>query len=331
MTPIRSVMLFDTTVDAGTFARSCVDWGVDTPCLHPGLLENEQMARALDRHGLRSWLNLPVFCDPKYLESHPEAYAITNRGRRAAQDWLHFVCPCRDDYLERALEVWRTHVTRLSPAVVSLDFIRHFLFWERVALDGSAASIEDGCYCSVCLSRFEKACGELVDRREPATHIHRHLWQAWSEWKCRRILEVAERICVELRALAPGAALAVQTLPWREAELDGAIRNRAGQDVPALARYADIVAPMAFTQMLGQTASWKVQLLAHVRASTGKPVCFYVQAEALHRAGAITAAHLDAELALAQSANPAAIIVLQYEQLAAQPDKALVLRRHFRA
>jgi hypothetical protein len=331
MTPIRSLMVFDTEIDADAFARSCTEWGIDTPCLHPDFLEDERMARALDGQGLRSWLNIPVFCAPKYLESHPDAYAVTNLGRRAAQDWLHFVCPSHDDYLDGAIEVLRRHLGQLSPAVVSLDFLRHFVFWETVALDGPSAGIEDGCYCAVCLSRFETACGELVDREDPAAHIHRYLVQPWTDWKCRRILEVAERIVSEIRALAPGVALAVQTLPWRETDLDGAIRRRAGQDVPRLARYADWVAPMAFTAMLGQTASWKEQLLAHVRTSTGKPVCFYVQAEALHRAGTITVEQFDAELTHARNGGHAAIVVLQYEHLVARPEKAAVLRKHFRS
>jgi hypothetical protein len=296
MPPIRSLMVFDSEIDVNAFARSCREWGIDTPCLHPDLLDDGRMARALDRQGLRSWLNIPVFCDPKYLESHPDSYAVTNLGRPAARDWLHFVCPSRDDYLDGAIEALRRHLAQLSPAVVSLDFLRHFVFWEEVALDGPSAGIEDGCYCALCLSRFEKACGAIIDRKDPAAHIHRHLMQPWAAWKCRRILEVAERIFGEIRALAPDVALAVQTVPWRETDLDGAIRSRAGQDVPGLARHVDWVAPMAFTQMLGQTASWKEQLLAHVRASTGKLVCFYVQAEALYRAGTITLEHFDAEL-----------------------------------
>ncbi|MBB3138801.1 hypothetical protein FHS26_006580 [Rhizobium pisi] len=332
MTQIRSLMVFDTAIDAGDFARSCLEWGIDTPCLHPGFLEDGRMVRALESEGLRSWLNVPVFCDPKYLARHPEDYAVTSLGRRAAEeDWLHFVCPSRENYLDGVIKALRRDLGRLTPAVVSLDFIRHFLFWERVVLDGPAAGIEDACYCSLCLSRFEKACGEAVDRGNAPAYIHRHLLQPWAEWKCRRISDVAERLFDEIRALAPGAALAVHTLPWRETDLDGAIRIRAGQDAASLARHADMIAPMAFTQMLGQTALWKEQLLADIRMSTGKPVCFYVQAEALYRPGNITAEQFDAELTEAGNADPAAIMVFQYEQLAARPEKAAILRKHFRA
>jgi hypothetical protein len=330
MTAMHSLMVFDTAIDADAFARSCREWGVDTPCVNPDFLEDERMTRALAGQGLRPWLNVPVFCNPKYLEQHPQAYAVTNLGRRAAQDWLHFVCPSRDDYIDGVIDGLRRHLARLSPAVVSLDFIRHFVFWERIALAGPSAGIEDGCYCPVCLSRFEKACGQLVERKDAPGYIHRHLLQSWADWKCRRILEVTERIVAELRALAPGVAVAVQTIPWAQADLDGAVRSRAGQDIPWLARHVDLVAPMAFTQMLGQTARWKEKLLAHVRASTGKPVCFYVQADALDRAGTITVEQFDAELSHARNGDHAAIVVLQYEHLAARPEMAAVLRRHFR-
>lgn len=330
MACLRSLMVFDTSVDADAFARSCSEWGIDTPCLHPGFLRDDAVARALERRGLRPWLNIPVFCAPEYLERDPGAYAITSLGRRAAQDWLHFVCPSRDDYIDAAIEALSRNVAKLSLSVLSLDFIRHFVFWERVALDGPSSGIEDGCYCPLCLSRFEKECGASVDRKNAPAHIHRHLLQAWADWKCRRIVEVAARFMAEMRRLAPGVPIAVQTLPWRESDLDGAIRSHAGQDVVGLARHANLVAPMAFTHLLGKTPQWKAQILAHVRASTGKPVAFYVQAEALHREDAITIEQFDAELTHAVKQDPAAIVVLEYEQLAARPEKAQVLRKHFR-
>ncbi len=46
MAPIRSLMVFDTAIDADAFARSCRDWGVDTPCLHPGFLEDRFYVQA---------------------------------------------------------------------------------------------------------------------------------------------------------------------------------------------------------------------------------------------------------------------------------------------
>lgn len=303
--------------------------GVDTPCLQPDFFNDDRMARALATQGLRPWLNIPVFDNPAYLERHPDAYAVTSLGRRAAEEWLHFVCPSRDDYLDDLLAHLRQLLAKLSPAVVSLDFIRTFVFWERVALDGPSAGIEDGCYCETCLSRFERASAAIVDRNDPAAYIHRHLLTPWTTWKCQRILHVAERIFDQVRTLAPDAKLAVQTVPWRDTDLDGAIRSRAGQDIDGFARLVDMLAPMAFTQMLGQSVQWKRELLTHVQSRTGKPVCSYVQAEPLYRKGRITADQFAGELAQARAADPAAIVVFQYEQLATQPEKAAILRQYF--
>jgi hypothetical protein len=120
-------------------------WVATVPA--PGFLEDERMTRALDKEGLRSWLNVPVFCDPKYLERRPDAYAITNLGRRAAQDWLQFVCPSRDDYLDGVIEALRRHLTRLSPAVVSLDFTvqrTDVLLRPRAPTDGAGIRGREG-------------------------------------------------------------------------------------------------------------------------------------------------------------------------------------------
>ena len=94
----------------------------------------------------------------------------------------------------------------------------------------------------------------------------------------------------------PEARLAIKTVPWREQDLDGAIRSCAGQDVAALGRQVDMVAPMAFTHVLRQTPEWKRALLAHVKAVGGKPVVSYVQTEKLYRDEAITPEQFEAEL-----------------------------------
>jgi hypothetical protein len=330
MKPIRSMFAFDPTIDAERFARACSEWGTDTPILHPGFFRDERTARALDREGLALWLNLPVFYDPPYLESHPESYAMTNRGRPAVQDWLHFACPSREEHLDQIVKDVRDLLPRLQPAVVSLDFIRHFVFWERVELSGSFDVIEDGCYCPICLSSFERDCGEKLDREDAAAYIRAHLRKQWGDWKCRSISVIADRLFAEVRSLTPEAKLAVKTVPWRESDLGGAIRSSAGQDVRRLATDLDIMVPMAFTHILGQTPEWKADLLAHVREITGKPVLSYVQTESVDRSEAITLSQFEEELTVALAGDHAGIVVFHYEQLAASPEKAAILRKHLR-
>jgi len=152
---VRAIFAFDASVDTEKFAASCREWGLRQAILPPSFFRDDKMVRALAKNGLGLWLNLPVFYNQAYLEEHPEHYAITSKGNKAIHDWCHFVCPSRGEYLDKYLRDLRRLLSSLEPEIVSLDFIRHFVFWEAVDLKGNPDAIEDGCYCEVCLNAFE--------------------------------------------------------------------------------------------------------------------------------------------------------------------------------
>jgi hypothetical protein len=327
---VLAIFGFDATVDAEKFAASCREWGLRQAILPPSFFRDDKMVRALAKNGLGLWLNLPVFYNQPYLEEHPEHYAITSKGNKAIHDWCHFVCPNREEYLDKYLRDLRVLLSTLEPEIVSLDFIRHFVFWEAVDLKGNPDAIEDGCYCEVCLDAFEKFCGEKVERNQPAVHIRATMKRAWGDWKCNRIAETADKLFEEIRARAKHARTSIKTVPWREADLDCAIRSSAGQDVPRLTRNVDMSTPMAFTQILGQTPAWKRQLLEHVREISGKPVLSYLQTDKLIRPEEITIAQFEAELKESLSNEWAGTVVFEYGQLIANPVKAGILTKYLR-
>ncbi|MFX0124308.1 MAG: hypothetical protein ACFFAE_11770 [Candidatus Hodarchaeota archaeon] len=74
----------------------------------------------------------PVFYDPEALERNPELYSITNKGEKAVDEWVKFVCPTRDDYRKSKVEKMKKIVTELDPDGLSLDFNRYFVFWEKI-------------------------------------------------------------------------------------------------------------------------------------------------------------------------------------------------------
>ncbi len=333
MAPFTGMLAFDPAIDPATFARDCRSWGVDTAVLGPDFFADGRMAEAIAAEGLRTWLNLPVFHRPQHLAAHPDHYVVTCRGRRGTASWLHMVCPSRDETVEQVVEELRSALSWVRPAVVSLDFIRQFAFWEEVDLDGSPDRIEDGCYCTRCLERFEQETSRTVrapkdDPVAAATCLTSHLRQAWGDWKCRRIHEVAQRLLAEIRSLAGEALLAINTVPWRESDLQGAIRWRLGQDVPLLSRGVDLVAPMALTHALRRPPQWKRDLLGHIAQVTGKPVVAYVQVDALPAMPPISTDQFHDDLMSASAGPCAGTLLVQYEQVRVDPAKAAVLRGH---
>jgi hypothetical protein len=263
MNTIRSIFAFDTSIDAEQFAANCREWGVNMAILHPGYFDDLKMTNALQRNGVDLWLNIPVFYDPGFLEVNPEYYSITSNGRQAIHDWCHFVCPNRSEYIDRLLNEKRPLAARLQPAMMSLDFIRHYVFWELVAA-------------------------------------------------------------------SPDSKIWIKTVPWKTSDLDGAIINSVGQDIPSLSALVDGIAPMAFTHILRQTPEWKDAVLRDVKTITGKPVISYVQVEKAYRTEEIPLQQFEDELKAGLEGDYAGISIFCYEQLVQSPEKIDILKTFLR-
>jgi hypothetical protein len=321
-----SIFVFDVGFAPERLVADCRDWRIGELTLHPGFFADSRMERALEAGDLDLWLNLPVFYNVAYLEAHPEHYAVTSRGRRAVQDWCHFVCPNAPGYIDRLCEEAGRLASRLQPARISLDFIRQFVFWERVDLDGDYDSVEDGCYCPRCLAAFSRDTGIRLPAEDAGAALrHRHR-AAWGAWKTETITRAAARLAATVREAAPHAQFQIKTLPWREEQLEGAILNVAGQDLVAFGRMADALAPMAFAHLLGRDLGWKTAFLEDVRTLVRLPVACYVQTMALFGREPIPAARVAEELRHALAGSYAAVPIFCYDQLVDAPDIVAVVR-----
>lgn len=323
-----SVFAFDDQLNPTRLAADCAGWGLDSVILAPPHAKQPRFPAELRAHGLGLWLNLPVFYAPAFLQQHPEHYAVTWRGERAIQDWLHMGCPTDEAFLDARAQEFTALLRQVEPVTLSLDFIRWYVRWETIPRDADPASVVDGCYCPRCLDAFARSAGEPA-RRDADGRLVPEQWPAWADWRTGRISEVAARFAALARAGAPGVPLHVKTVPWGPDELDDGLRRIAGQDLEALARLADHVVPMAFTHLLGRDPAWKRDLLADVRRRTGKETLSYVQIQAIE-GGTIPPAQLEAELDTAR-AEGLDVVVFSYEQLAADPARAQTLQRHIRA
>ncbi len=317
---------FDESVDPPSFSRDLRRWGIPYAILSPLFFKTSGMARALARERVKVWLNLPIFYNPAHLELHPEDYCITSSGRRAIHDWSRFVCPRRDPYVEALAAGYGALAAQLQPELVSLDFIRHYVFWETVPLAGGG-EIESGCYCPVCLDGFERAIGERVDRNAPAVWIRAHAWAAWAAWQTARIDEVTRIFAEAVRNASPASRIGVKLVPWRTDDLGGARSFVTGQEPVGMASFVDYFAPMAFTHVLGKDLVWKEALLRETKRMTGKPVMSFLQTDKLYRDEDLSLEAFQAELQSCLSDEWAGFPIFAYDQLSRSEAKADALRR----
>ncbi|MBN2244567.1 MAG: hypothetical protein JW755_01850, partial [Candidatus Aminicenantes bacterium] len=189
----------------------CKEWntlGINTAFVSEELLADPEFRKSARANSIKLFVILPIFYAPEKLEQNPGLYAVTEDGSRAENDWVKFVCPTREEYIrERKDEIVKL-IQDFNPEGISLDFIRFFVFWEKVYPDDTPESLPDSCFDDSCLEEFQADKGiqipdHLASIPEISAWITANHGQEWAEWKCSIITGTAASIVKEARQTKP--------------------------------------------------------------------------------------------------------------------------------
>jgi hypothetical protein len=305
--PLIGVKIYDAVPDADALFRQWKRLGIDTAFVSTTLAESETFIPTARRAGFRTFVITPVFFNPEYLAAHPEAWAITGRGERAKDDWVEFVCPSHEGYREERKRYALSLLERRRPDGLSLDFIRHFVFWEKVRPDGRIDPLDTTCFCPRCLARFQSDAGLVMPAaaraspRAAAEWLLDHQSERWTRWRGGLVTSWVEGVVREARRVAPGVKINLHVVPWGESDYEGGLIRVAGQDVRALGPLADFVSPMCYAHMLHRDPAWVARVVRELAARVAVPVLPSIEVKESYRQEPLTkeffAAALDAALA----------------------------------
>ncbi len=314
----------------GDFSSLVADWrriGINTAFLSADLAAKPELMALARKNGIATFIILPVFQNPERLAANPEEHAITGRGKRAEDDWVKFVCPNREVYRSERLEYVRRLIRTCQPDGLSIDFIRYFVFWEKVYPDARLDPLDYACFCSVCLQKFQSDAGlvippELDTVSRKAEWILREHKQAWVSWKCRTITSMVAAIAAEARRLKPGILLNVHLVPWRENDFNQGARSIAGQDVEAIAPLVDYLSPMCYAHMVKQDGSWIGSVVRDIARRVNKPVIPSVQVKEAYLTEKLTPKEFARYLEEVRKPPSAGVIFWNWPMLAEDAEKA---------
>jgi hypothetical protein len=249
---------------SGSFPELFEKWdalGVNTVFVSATLGAVPEFKALAKKNGVTTFLIFPVFFGGPELEKRPDLYAIRADGTRAEDDWVKFACPTREEYRAGKIEELRRAVRDVDPDVLSLDFMRFFVFWEKVYPDRAPSSLPDTCFDASCLAAFAEEMriavpADLPDTAAKAAWIRTNRPGEWTEWKCRTILAMVRTLAAEARKVKPSIRINIHTVPWRKDDFGGAGRSIAGQDLVRLGPLVDFVSPMVYHHMVRQTPEW---------------------------------------------------------------------------
>jgi hypothetical protein len=305
--------------------------GIETAFTGEALASDEIFRNLAAERGIDVFLIAPVFYNPEALEQNPDLYAITSDGKQARDDWVRFVCPSRPEYREQRVREIAGLVRRLRPQGLSLDFLRHFVFWEKVGPSTAHGDIPNACFCPHCVAAFSKQAGIAIpgglDTRATAAWILDHHAAAWTDWKIGLINSMTAEIVKSAREVDPALRINLHAVPWRRFDFGGAILRNAGQDFPALSKLVDYVSPMTYAHMLERPPDWVHSVVLRLANESAAPILPSIQVGEAYRPGVpFTAEEFEQNLREALKPPSRGVVFWSWEALVKEPEKRRVVR-----
>ena len=319
---------------AGSFPGLFAAWretGINAAFVSPALQSQPEFRRLAKASGVATFVIFPVFFDADELARRPELYAVTDRGMRAEESWVKFVCPTRRDYRAAKAASLERLVRETDPDGISLDFIRFFVFWEMVGPDRTRESLPNTCFDASCLEDFQRKTGiavpaTLAGTAEAARWILANHLPEWTEWKCGVIADTVREFVEAARRAKPAIKINLHAVPWRAADFGGAVRIVAGQDLARLAPLADYISPMCYHHMVRRTPAWVHSVVEDMERTTNAPILPSIQVKEAYIPGPETPDEFKAALVEALKPPSRGVIFWNWATLAASPEKLAAVR-----
>lgn len=324
--PIVGAKIYEYTGGLPSLFNAWRATGINTAFISPALISNPEFRALARKNGVALYIIFPVFFDAEALARRPDLFAVTDKGLRAEDDWVKFVCPTREDFRREKVEYLKKLVRETDPEGISLDFIRFFVFWEKVYPDRTPGSLANSCFDESCLASFTKETGlaipaGLAGAAAKARWILDHRASEWTEWKCGVIAGTVEALAAEARRVKPAIKVNVHTVPWRSGDYEGAIRAIAGQDLARMTQFTDFASPMCYHHMVKRPPSWVHDVVVDAARASRVPLLPSIQVKEAYIPGPETPEDFREALVEALKPPSAGVVFWNWPALAESPAK----------
>lgn len=201
--------------------------GINTVFTDPSLYAVDEFRSLAKDHNIKVFLILPIFFDAIELHIDPQLYSITDAGKLAIDDWVEFACPSRKSFRQKKIDYICKLVETYHPDGLSIDFIRNFVYWEKVFPDHTLQDFRNTCYDDTCMTDFQLVTGvdipdSIYKPQQYANWINAHALDRWVDWKCSIITGMVRDIVKATREIDQDILINVHAVPWREKDYGGA-------------------------------------------------------------------------------------------------------------
>ena len=158
------------------------------------------------------------------------------------------VCLSQKEFLEEIEAELVAGLQVYAPQGIWLDYLTYAGWFETPDPD-----LQQSCFCSACIGEFCENTG--IDAVTAEEILSRH-FESWTEHKCRRVAQYAERYSSLVRSRLDGCVVGAYMCPWRPDEYEGALSRIFAQDYALLAPAIDVFTPLIYAGKSGRRMDW---------------------------------------------------------------------------
>jgi len=308
--------------------------GVNTVFASVELLSNEEFKHQAERGEFKTFVILPIFHAPEDLHKDSSLYAIKQNGGPAEKEWVKFVCPSDDEYRQNKISYIKEFVESHHPDAISLDFIRHFAYWEKIYPEATLSSIPNTCFDERCISRFKSEMDVIIpegisDENEIYDWIKRNHFDDWVEWKSDLITSMVKEIVTAVKMTSPDILVNLHAVPWRESDFDGAIKKVVGQDFESLASHVDYISPMTYSHMVKREPAWINSVVKDIQKVSGATILPSIQVGIAYLSDTLSTEEFADCLSESIKAPSKGVVFWNWDALYAEKEKLELVKNQF--
>lgn len=293
---------------------------------------NPEFFSTAKAQGCKVYVEFPTLYGKDYLEDHPDAWPINERGEKAKPaDWMMGICPTHEAFKQHRASQLEKILDQYAVDGIFLDYVH----W-HAQFETDRPILPETCFCDRCLALFSSHTGTSIPGESgpsKAKWILMHADVSWRAWRISVLNSWVSDMRKILKTKRPEALLGVYYSAWYPADHDSALGRTLGIDVQDLADRADVMAPMLFHGMLKRHPAWVGQYLEWLGGVLKqKPVqpLIWPIVQAHNKPGLITAEEFKLVMIAGSSAPSSGIMMFEDGSLLEDREKLRVMKEIYR-